>query len=60
MHAIALWLSLQSMKIKTRDIQSLWRLGNVNGIQPAKRSLSQGFLQLSAGALLKKRLKSLC
>jgi len=46
------------MKIKTWNIQSLWRLGNVNGIEPTKRPLSQGLWQLSAGAFLKKLLKS--
>ena len=46
------------MKIKTWNIQRLWRLGNVNGIEPTKHPLSQGLLQLSAGAFLKKRLKS--
>ena len=58
MHAVALWLALQSMEIKTWDIQSLRCLGSVNGIESAKRPLSQGLLQFRAGALLKKLLKS--
>ena len=44
MHAVALWLALQSMEIKTQNILSLWRLGNVNCIEPTKRPFSQGRL----------------
>jgi len=36
MHAKTLWLALQPMKIKTRDIQCVWRLGGIDGIKAPK------------------------
>ena len=57
LHAKTLWLALQPMEIKTRDIQSVRCLSGINRIKAAKCPFSQGLLQLCAGTLLKKGLK---
>ena len=57
MHAKTLWLALQPMEVKTRDIQSVRSLSGINGIKAAKCSFSQGLLHFGAGTLLKKGLK---